>query len=439
MLLRFGGRPQFALEGHPRRVERRPFAVELHERDAVVEVVRGNVLDARARHRHRRAGLEARHAQHRDEQRRLVLADAAAVREVHVRRVQRVAFAFAHRNARIAHVVGDPVREARDLFAVVLRAGDDFVRLALRGGRRTKAAEILVHAVEPERFFPPRTRRGKQQFRRRVEEIDHVRLFFERRDVFRDEAVFRPAVLEKPRLRAHVAAVEFVLKRLADRDGINLFLDGRVRRPERHDVVELSAHRRHELAVGVFRRGVRRSRSRARRRSRGLFGAEQRVGKTALLDAVFEHVARIQSPDFEHDLPRAPIDVARGSGAVVRLRAVELALASVGSDDARLREFRLGGQRIVVVFHDAVRERARGRADLYSFENAERGAPVVVHVGVSLVGEHDVIRLRRGLLELRSRGRERGGAKKSDGAKNFPNHAESLARLPSPRERDFFD
>ena len=192
VLLLLGAAPQLAAEGHPRRVKRHIGAVaELDHGYAVVEVVGRYGLDARSGHRHGWVGLEACHAEHRDQQRRLVLADAAAVGEVGAGVVQGVTLALAHRDARITHVVGNPVCQHGNLAHRVVDAANQFVNLGLRLGRGVKAAVVLVYAVEPERLVAPRVGRREHQLRRHIVEVDHVGLAVASSTV--NESICRPS------------------------------------------------------------------------------------------------------------------------------------------------------------------------------------------------------------------------------------------------------
>ena len=319
----------------------------------MVEVVGRYGLDARSGHRHGGVGLEACHAEHRDQQRRLVLADAAAVGEVGAGVVQGVALALAHRDARITHVVGNPVCQHGDLAHRVVNAAYQLVNLGLRLGRRVKAAVVLVHAVEPERLVAPRVGRREHQLRRHIVEVDHVGLAVERTRILYREREYLPPVGKTYRRRAG-ALIEFVLYVFALRNGYRIVLyHCRFRYPEGYDVVELSAHGRDEAFV-----------------VRG-HAVEQGVCEAVLLDRVFHDVAGLEGADLDHDLPRTPIYGTCGCGVIQRILDGDFVYGAVGAIYLHRGESSGRRERVIVIFQDAVCECTFGVADEHGAVDVE--------------------------------------------------------------------
>ena len=156
VLLLFGATPQFAAERNPGRIERHigP-AGKFHDGDTVVEVVGRNAFHTAASHRHGRIGFEACHAQECDQGSGNIFADTATVRIVHFQVVQCVAFTFAHRNAGVTDIVGNPMSENGDLFHFRLFAFDQLVHFLLGFGNSVETTVVLVYFIEPKRFVLP--------------------------------------------------------------------------------------------------------------------------------------------------------------------------------------------------------------------------------------------------------------------------------------------
>ena len=314
---------------HPRGVEELVVAVApLHHRDAVVELVGGDVLDALAGHRHRSVGLEACRSQHADEHPGLVFADAAAVAEGHLALVEREPLALAHRDAGVADVVGHPVCEDVQAVVLGLRRLQQLINLRLDFRCGLEAAEILVHAVEPHRLGLPIFRRGHDDFRLDVVARHRVARGFQREIVLVLESE-KGAVAVFLGLHGHASVIDFVLQVLARQhtDLIDFFPHG-LAVPEGDDVVEVAAHGRDVLRVGVV-------------------ALQQRVGEALLVGEELHLIAGFEAAEGDHLLPCAPVDHV-GRRGVVADHEVGVFLGTVVAIDDHVANLAVGRQGIVI-------------------------------------------------------------------------------------------
>ena len=160
----FGAGPEFTHAWHPGGVEQLVVAVaSLYHGDAVVELVGWDVVDALARHGHGCVGFETGSPQHGNQQPGFVLANPTAVGVVHLAFVQRESLARSHGYARVAHVVGYPVREDGNAVVFALRGFQQFSHLLLYLVGGHKAAVVFVNPVKPGGFRFPRLSGGQQQ------------------------------------------------------------------------------------------------------------------------------------------------------------------------------------------------------------------------------------------------------------------------------------
>ena len=266
--------------------------------------------------------------------------------------MQRIAFAFAHRDAGVADVVGDPVGEDGDLFHLGLLAPDQFVHFLLGFGNGVEAAVVFVHLVKPKGFVLPAWGGGHHQLGCGVEEVDHVRFAAGRHDVCADEGIGFPAVFVAHG-RGAFALVELELHLFLHRDVYLIyFTDGRFGRPEGDDVVELSAHGRDETGLVVA--GIR----------------KQGVGETFLIDLIVDDVARVEAAYFHHDLAGSPVNGTGGGGIILLLCDVEVNHIAVGFVDRDAVELGMCRQRVVIVFENAVGD---GSASIHHFDDFTDG------------------------------------------------------------------
>ena len=106
-------------------------------------------------HCHCRIGLEPGHPQERNQCPGYVLADTAAVSEVHFCLVQGIALSLAHSDAGIPDIVGHPVRKDGYLLHLGLLPPDQPVHFRLGLRSRLETSVVLIDFIEPQRLVLP--------------------------------------------------------------------------------------------------------------------------------------------------------------------------------------------------------------------------------------------------------------------------------------------
>ena len=310
LLLLFAGGPHLAHARDPCRVEQDRGLVGLPpDRDAVVELVGGDALDALAGHGHRRVRLEARGAQKRHQDPGLVLAHAAAVPQGHRRGVQRVPLARAHVQADVPDVLGGPVVERGDPVLVPGQAGRDLVGELLQLRRDLEAARLLLDVVEPHGLGLPVGGGRQDELGSDVGEGDHAGLLLQRLEPPHRDG-HDPTALRESVGHLGGGVVELVLEGLVDRDGHAVaLLDHRPRGPERHDVVKLSLHRRYEARL-----------------VRPLIGVEEeRIGEADPPGDELDGISGVEPADRHRLVARVPVDQTLRVGVIHDGLGVQLA------------------------------------------------------------------------------------------------------------------
>ena len=154
------------------------------------------------------------------------------------------------------------------------------------------------------------------------------------------------------------------------------FPKGRLCCPEGDNIVELASHGRDEAGFII-----------------GTVG-QQGIGEALLVDLVIEDVARIQVTDLHHDLAGAPVDHAC-RGRVVELEVdVEIMHVAIGLVDGHPIELRVGGQRVVVVFEDAI---ILGALPVHDFDypmDDERSGAVLLDGDIGTVEQAHAVEAR---------------------------------------------
>ena len=300
-----------------------------------------NTLDAAAGHRHRRICLEAGHAQERNQGTGDILADTAAVSIVHLSIVQGIPLALAHGNARIPDVVGHPVGQHGYLLHFSLLSAYQLIHLLLGGRIRFKAAVVLIDLIEPQRFVPPLRSSRQHKFRCRIEKIHHIRLAIERHHVIHRKLIDLAAVL-KPHRRCALTLIELELHVLLHRKRHHVDLaHGRIRTPERHDVVELPPHRRNEPRVLL---------TACRNCSAACtVRCQQGVCKSFLGYLIFHNITRSQSTDLHHNLTGAPVNHPCRSGIIKSSGHIQMLDTSVSAIHCHILELGKRCKRIIVI------------------------------------------------------------------------------------------
>ena len=292
--------------------------------------------------------------------------------------MERIALALAHGDAGVADVVGDPVRQDGNLLHIRLLALDQLIDLLLSLGKRGEATIVLIHLVKPKRLVLPARGGRHHQLRGGVEEIDHVRLALEGNHIVHGEGIGLAAILVAHR-RGAFALVELELHILSHRDADAIDLaDGRLRRPERNDVVELSAHRRDETRFVVAA------------------VSQQSIRETLLGNLVFHDVARVQPSEVEHDLPRPPVDGTGRSRVVASLRNIDVHDIAALAVNRGVAEFGESSQRVVVVLHDVVGHRALFRLNFKLFVDGKRPRTGLGHLDCRAVEQRNAVGAGKG-------------------------------------------
>ena len=242
--------------------------------------------------------------------------------------MEREPLALAHRDAGVADVVGHPVRENVQAVVLGLRRYQQLVDLLLDFRRGLEAAEILVHAVEPHRLGLPVFRRGHDDFRLDVVARHRVARGFQREIVFVLESE-EGSVAVLLRLHADIAVIDFVLQILVcQHTDLIHFLFHRLAVPERHDVVEVAAHGRDVLRVGIV-------------------ALQQRVGEALLVGEKLHLVAGFEAAEGDHRLPRAPVNHV-GRRGVVAHHKIGVFLGAVVAIDDHVADLAVGRKRVVI-------------------------------------------------------------------------------------------
>ena len=315
----------------------------------MVEVVGWDAFHATTGHCHGWIGFEACHTQESDQGTGNIFTDTTTVRVVHLQVMQRVAFAFAHRDTGVTDIVGNPVGEDGDLFHLRLFAPDQFVYFLLGFGNGTETAVVFVHFVKPKGFVLPAWCAGHHQFRCGVEQVDHIRFASGWHDVCADERISFPTVLVTHG-RGAFSLIELELHFFLHRDVYLIYLaDSWLGCPEGDDIIELSTHGRDETGFVV-----------------ACTASQQGIGETFFVDLIIDDIARIETAYFHHDLPCSPIDGAGRSGIIQLLGDVEVDYVAIGFVDGDTMKLCMCRQRIVIVFEDAIGD---GPARVHNFDD----------------------------------------------------------------------
>ena len=267
--------------------------------------------------------------------------------------MQRVAFAFAHRDAAVADVVGHPVGQDADAVLLALGRSQQLAHLGGDFGRALEAAVVLVDAVEPHRFRLPVGGGAEQQLALHVVVGQCRRLMLEGHDVVTAEGVYGAVALHR-RVAADAAevVVEAEVQPFGSQniDGVHLVGDGLVA-PEGHDVVEMTPHRRYVPAIIP-------APSTSLSALRFPLSAQQSIRKSLAEGAYLQFVARIEVSHLYHLLRCAPVDEACWRHVVV-YGAFALAYNGVGAVAVvavhqHLPYLDICREGVVVHFHHAV-------------------------------------------------------------------------------------
>ena len=198
--------------------------------------------------------------------------------------------------------------------------------LDLRSG--LEAAKVLVHAVEPHRLGFPVLRGGHDELRFDVVILHGVAWSHQREIILVLEGENR-AVAVFFRGHRKISVVNLVVQILVSQhtDLIHFLLHG-LAAPERHDVVEVAAHGRDVLRVGVL-------------------ALQQRVGEAFLVGQELHLVADFEAAEGDHLLSRAPVNHVGGCGIVAH-HEVGMLLCAVVAIDNHVTDLAVGRQRVVI-------------------------------------------------------------------------------------------
>ena len=375
----FGAAPQFAYIGDPGRVEHDVLAiVEADGTDTVVELVGRDIVDAFVGHCHGGISLESGSAEHGDEHRSLIFADATTVGEVHLGIVEGIAFALSHTDAGIAYVVGNPMGKDADRIHLGTGIGKESIDLELYLGSGAEAAIVLVDIVEPTRFGLPVGGGRKKEFTLDIIIGQCVRFAMEGLDIILSESVGDEVVGGGTIDRQGGVVVDLELETFGNRDrnGVDLGED-RVVGPERDDVVEMAAHRRNKAAIVVGQEGI---------------------GKALAIGDIVNDVAGVEVRHLDHLLAGAPIDEASGSNIVVDLSSgvgEKRVDAAIGVGDDKATELDKGRLRVVVEFDDSIVAAAYKVVDQDTFVRSDMTQTTFLHNDEGRVDKSALVLLSR--------------------------------------------
>ena len=219
-----------------------------------------------------------------------------------------------------------------DLFHFRFLSLDQFIYLLLSFRYRFKASIVFIHLVEPKRFVFPFGRRRQHEFGSSIKQVDHVRFPLCRKSIHECKGIRLPAVFIMHG-RSTFSLEEFKLDFLFHRDiQLVYFADSRFRYPERNDIIELSAHRRNETRLIVFST------------------CQQSIGKSFLADFIFNHIARFQPAQFQHDLTGAPVNGTGRRCIIAGLCNIYIDNIAIGPVNGCLFEFGKSRQRVIIIF-----------------------------------------------------------------------------------------
>ena len=115
----------------------------------MVEVVGRNTFHTAACHCHSGIGFETCHTEEGYQRSGNIFTDAATIGIIHLGIVKGITFAFAHRDAGVTDIVGNPVGEDGYLFHFCFLPFDKLVYLFLCFRQWSKTSVIFVNLIEP--------------------------------------------------------------------------------------------------------------------------------------------------------------------------------------------------------------------------------------------------------------------------------------------------